>query len=395
MGLPRVITLIEYQPVRLPAAALSEQTAEYLWRNFAAQIEVRPPSFLNHHQWELTAQGWIGHIPVTPDLYLTLQPKVPLATLFGMLEWAYAAAWRQLPGLARVSSLAELYARLALALAEQVLERERRGLWRAYVSRQERLPYVRGRLDAPALARQPVSAQWPGRYEAFSADLAHNRIPLWTLHLLLRSGLGSAEIQTQLQRAYQGLRGAVTPIPCTAHECLALTYTRLNEDYRPIHALCRFFLDQAGPSHHLGDLAMLPFLIDMDRLYETFVAAWLQRRLPPHLLLQRQEPLTSRSGAIQMRVDLVLRDRTSGAVQYVLDTKYKAAGKPAAADLQQVAFYAQAYGCREAVLVYPTPLTNPLDDTLNQVRLRTLTFRLDQDLDQAGQAWLQTLLEKK
>lgn len=388
----RLITLVERQPLRLPADAFSPTLAQQVRRQFASQVVIQPPSFLNDNQWELTAQDWIGHIPLTPALHLALQPKVPLQTVFGMLETAYDIPWRRLPGLTSVETLPDFYARLALALAELTLERARRGLWRAYVAREGVWPYVRGRLATTRLARQPARPAWPGYDTEFSADLPHNQIILWTLHLLVRSGLGRSATQATLRRAYRTLRGVASLTQLTARDALDLTYTRLNADYQPLHALCRFFLDQAGPTHHPGDAAMPPFLIDMQRLYETFVAAWLGHRLPPHLSLRTQERLTSHSGAIQMAVDLVIRDRTTGAPRLVLDTKYKTPDRPAPADLHQIAFYAQALGCHEAVLIYPLPLAHPLDDRLQQVRLRTLAFRLDEDLETAGQAWLDTLL---
>lgn len=392
MSAPRLITLTERQPRRVPLNDFTPALAQRLRQAFAPQVSIQPPSFLNDNQWELTAQDWIGHIPLTPDLHLALQPKAPLQAVFAMLEAAYEIPWRQLPGLTQVSTLADLYARLALALAEMTLERARRGLWRAYAERQGVWPYVRGRLATATLLRQPAQVTWPGSDTEFSADRSHNQIILWTLHLLMRSGLGQATTQTSLRRAYRVLRGAVSLKPLTTQDITGLTYTRLNDDYRQLHALCRFFLDQVGPTHHPGDVAMLPFLIDMQRLYEAFVAAWLARHLPPHLTLRTQERLTSHSGAIQMAVDLVVRDRASGAPRFVLDTKYKTPEKPAPSDLYQIAFYAQALGCREAVLVYPVPLARPLDDVLGRVHLRALTFRLDQDLEATGQAWLEELL---
>ena len=43
------------------------------------------------------------------------------------------------------------------------------------------------------------------------------------------------------------------------------------------------------------------------------------------------------------------------------------------------------------MLIYPTPLSKPLDITIRDIRIRSLTFALDGDLEQAGQAFLRTL----
>jgi len=57
-------------------------------------------------------------------------------------------------------------------------------------------------------------------------------------------------------------------------------YIRQNADYATLHALCRFFLEQAGPTHELGRHRMLPFVVEMAALFERFVVAWLRVHLP-------------------------------------------------------------------------------------------------------------------
>jgi 5-methylcytosine-specific restriction enzyme subunit McrC len=46
-----------------------------------------------------------------------------------------------------------------------------------------------------------------------------------------------------------------------------------------MHALCRFFLECRGPGHETGDRKMIPFLVNMNNLYELFVARWLEKNL--------------------------------------------------------------------------------------------------------------------
>jgi 5-methylcytosine-specific restriction enzyme subunit McrC len=159
-----------------------------------------------------------------------------------------------------------------------------------------------------------------------------------------------------------------------------------------MHALCRFFLDQTGPGHTPGNRAMLPFLVDMARLFELFVVEWLRVRLPAHLELKEQETVNlNPSGSLHFRIDISLYEKTIGLTRCVLDTKYKT-GPPAAADIAQVMAYAQVKGCNEAILVYPTPPPHPLDEVIGGIRIRSLTFGLAADLEQAGEVFLQSLL---
>ncbi len=136
---------------------------------------------------------------------------------------------------------------------------------------------------------------------------------------------------------------------------------------------------------------MLPFLIKMDRLYELFVAEWLKIHLPQSLVLKFQERVNI-GETVQFKTDLVLYDMATGAPRYILDTKYKIPTAPATSDIAQVVAYAVSKECHEAVLVYPEHLTNPLNEWVGDIRVRSLTFSLDGDLDQAGQAFLKDLL---
>jgi 5-methylcytosine-specific restriction enzyme subunit McrC len=156
-----------------------------------------------------------------------------------------------------------------------------------------------------------------------------------------------------------------------------------------MHALCRFFLEHSGPSHRLGDRTMIPFLVNMPRLYELFVAEWLRANLPGDVILRAQETVTiGAQRDITFEIDLTLSNTATGEAQTVLDTKYKLGEKPTSDDVAQVVAYAEAKHCRDAVLIYPVPLARPLDETVGDIRVRSATFAVDEDLEQAGQQFL-------
>ena len=94
---------------------------------------------------------------------------------------------------------------------------------------------------------------------------------------------------------------------------------------------------------------------------------------------------------MRFNVDLVIYDREDRA-RLVLDTKYKRAEQAAPADVQQITTYARLRDCREAVLVYPQVPGRALDVEVGDVRLRTLPFALEGDLEAQGRAFLHALL---
>jgi len=137
---------------------------------------------------------------------------------------------------------------------------------------------------------------------------------------------------------------------------------------------------------------MIPFLVDMARLFELFVAEWLKLHIQPLGRVRTQERVQiAADGSLPFSIDLVLYDSTG--VRCVLDTKYKISGNVSAADVEQVVAYAEAKGCRQAVLLYPTTLDRPLDARVGSIRVRSLTFALDGDLESAGRILLGNLIQ--
>ena len=54
--------------------------------------------------------------------------------------------------------------------------------------------------------------------------------------------------------------------------------------------------------------------------------------------------------------------------------------------------YAEATGCHEAVLVYPKPVSIITEARVGGKNVRVLTFSLEGDLEEAGNAFLRDLL---
>lgn len=388
------IELIEYTPQRFPRQRFTEQDMEKLWREHGKRIVIEAPGFKTDGQWQLTAQGWVGYIPVNPHLGFALMPKVPVANLFRMLDYAYdLGSFEMLDGLHCCETLQGFYERLANQLARQVLGRAKRGLYRTYMDQEEPLAFVRGRLDLGDMLRRPWETRLRCQYQDHVADITENQILLWTLHKILRSGLCSERVLSTVRKAYYAVHGQAVLRSCTAKECLKRLYNRLNEDYRPMHALCRFFLEQSGPSHEGGGYEMLPFVVDMNRLFELFVAEWLKKNLPQGYELRTQEKFDiGENGEISFAIDLVLYDVQQERVKCVLDTKYKTHTTPAPADIHQISFYALAKDCTEAILLYPTSEIEKFSGMAGNIRVQSMSFALDGDIEANGNKLLMQLL---
>lgn len=390
----RTISLVEHESILLTQDEMTREEGEGLWVKYRDYLEVTFPSPVTSNNWRLSAGQWVGYLPVSEEFAIEVRPKVGVHNLFRMLEYAYRLkSFRFLNDLFRADSLHDLYERLAGLLSRLVLDRTRRGLYRTYLTRSEHLPYVRGRLEARELSLRPWNVDLPCTYEDHTADIEDNRILSWTLFVIVRSGFLTERELPNVRRAYRTLQGTIQTNPVGPDGCEGRTYNRLNADYEPMHALCRFFLENSGPTHQRGDRSMLPFLVNMPRLYELFVSEWLKEHLPSAISLKPQERtyLDDTSG-LYFDIDLVLRDTSTGEVLCVLDTKYKDATRPATDDVAQIVAYAEKMGCQEAILVYPRGLPQPFEVRVGDIRVRSLSFSIDSDVEEAGHRFMRTVL---
>lgn len=357
-----MITLREYVPEDIAQSELTGEDAERLDRLHGKRITVEYPSWRTNNNYRLTSQGWVGTIPLTADLVLRLAPKVPIVDLFRMLEYAYDLESFHLDdGLVASDSLDSVYDRIAAILAMRILDRARKGFYRNYVREEDRLPYVRGSLQLMKSMRAPWDPRIACEYEEHTADLDENRILFWTLHTILRQVQCRPTTRSLVRRGWRTLAGVASHQRYRGSDCVGRLYHRLNDDYEPLHALCRFFLDHAGPTHNQGDRDMLPFLVDMAKLYESYVARYLRKKLDARYHLNAQEKYKiSASGALEIIIDLELIDHETNKTVAVLDTKYKAPDKPSSDDLHQIVAYAVARRCKRGILIYPTMPTTPM-----------------------------------
>ena len=169
--------------------------------------------------------------------------------------------------------------------------------------------------------------------------------------------------------------------PFAGSDCVDRRYNRLNDDYERLHALCRFFLDSAGPELESGGRSMVPFLIDAAELYEEFVAAWLTRNARDEYAVGVQVPVNyDGTPDMNSKIDLTLTAKDSDQVLCVLDTKYKVSDDPEYGDMYQVTSYALTQGCHDAFLVYPEALRPAMDIRARPGRMiRSVTGRSGSD----------------
>ncbi|MGL4497991.1 MAG: 5-methylcytosine restriction system specificity protein McrC, partial [Planktothrix sp.] len=116
--------------------------------------------------------------------------------------------------------------------------------------------------------------------------------------------------------------------------------------------------------------------------------------LPANFEIKAQENIDF-CKIIESKIDLVIYDKNTKQVIFILDTKYKIPdSKPSNPDIYQAIAYTTLKKSQNAILVYPKLLNQPLNCLVpnSSIRLQSLTFSLEDDLEQSGQRFLKALL---
>lgn len=248
----------------------------------------------------------------------------------------------------------------------------KRGLRFDYRRLEEEQRFLRGQLDVGAQSRQPPSRRhyFQIRHDVFVPDRAENR--------LLRSALDVACASAQepgnwrLAHALRGLMNAVPSSVDVRGDFASWSTDRLLAHYKPIRPWCEITLKRFMPFAVADEWHGVSMLFPMEKLFERFVQASLQRCLPPGATLANQSRGSflcehEGRGFFQLRPDFLL---THGDRRWVLDAKWKRldeSDRVGRYGLSQGDFYQLfAYGSkalpsgqveRELVLVYPASAT--------------------------------------
>lgn len=391
--------MIQYELQEEKSLILSEEqldleTAKILHNEHKKKISLEPNPW--DHTYTLRSNGYIGSIPVNENFELRIKPKVDVNNVFRMLEYAYKLKLELFEGITNVESTEDFFERFVNILARRILDRNRKGLYCDYVENEESLPHLRGRIRIqPTTNSMLRGTNRPTcQYEEHTSDLIENQILLWTLYQLRHFQIKREDVNRVVRKAYRELIHKVNLNQIDPRVCVNRFYNRLNQDYQPLHGLCRFFLEQIGPGIERGSYDFIPFVIYMPTLFESFVAEWLRENMPSKYRVIKQHIATLDSeGKFEFRIDIVISDSKNGEPICVLDTKYKNAPKPEESDICQIHTYAAKMKTKSAYLVFPST-TNRLETSIDDITVRSIIFDISQNPDRAGQQFLKELLGK-
>ena len=365
---PALLSLREYE--KLPYSHLSETGVRRLEQ---LTEELGVPLF-RFFRTEAQAQQYVGvieaggsTIQILPKIYK--EEEKNLGYLIFLLSYTQKQFQLLQTGMGNYERLNGSFLEVWIWHFATHLRHLLRAQWKhSYVEIEERASFLRGKLltERELAGTEELYGRYACRYEVFTPDHLLNRVLKFCNGLLLRQTRVPSN-RTILQEN-DALLSEVTHHPVSAKDLDQIHLNRLNRDYEPILALCRLLLEHSTLDLRAGRITQLAFVFDMNRLFEKFVAVFLQRHIREikvgdnrHLKdVNYQHRLGRLFDEFNMDVDLVLTDDTNRS--FLLDTKYKALDpEEKHMGLTQTDFYQMyAYGGAgrqrydEIILLYPT-----------------------------------------
>ena len=325
-----------------------------------------------------------------------IEPKVPTRNLLFLVETTYSrpdVKFFDEASYAKGRNFIEFVMHFFYEKLDRLLAG---GLYRSYLGVTENAPSVRGSLNIPrTLAENFVNRhKIVSNYDEYTEDIPENRIIRFTLESTKNLASTSA-LRSHLERLVFAFDGVGNPghLPSDVFE--RMVYHRLNENYRPIHELCRVLLSGSAIEIPSGPVAFRSFLVNMEKLFQEFLVAII-RRSPrfADCRVERQSGakiLLRRGTGITKDIHTMPDIRVTKLENIlVVDAKYKEPliarmGRriPVSPDVYQMMAYCVANVCPGA-LVYPKTATSEEDmNEIYEVRGSPTEFKL-RTLDLSG-----------
>ena len=328
--------------------------------------------------YRITPGSIVGALEID-DMSVLIRPKIAIPQLLSIACYAMSR-FRPQREMFNYPSHYELPDVLALALTSAAHQAFSQGLLHGYLTREEALYTVRGRIrfDEQIRRRYGIPLPIEVRYEEFTDDILANRL---VKAAVLR--LGAMRLREARARRGLGWIAAALDndslLEFRGVDVPEVTLDRFGEHYRGVVELARLILQHSAYESNRGDVRASGFLMDMNEVFQEFVTVALREELglTKNEFRERTTDSLDVENRIRLRPDLVWRRGSSNV--FVGDAKYKDITGDGArsGDLYQLLAYVTALDLPGGMLVYAAGETEGSVHELRHSGKRLIVATLD------------------
>ena len=200
-----------------------------------------------------------------------------------MLSYAFQTLHQETYKEVAVESFDEMYNLLAAILAKGIGRQLKQGLYKEYISRQEQLPVMRGKINMPRTIKNKLAHErvLTCDFDELSENNMLNQILKTTVMLLLRNGKVNAKYKDDLKKKMLYFTN-VDIIEPTEIKWSFIRLQRNNQTYRMLISICQLMIEGMLITTDAGDYRLAAFVDEqhMCRLYEKFILEYYRRHYP-------------------------------------------------------------------------------------------------------------------
>ena len=243
-----------------------------------------------------------------------------------MLSYAFQALNQETYEDVAVESFDEMYNLLAAILSKGIGLQLKQGLYREYISRQEELSVMRGKINMPGTIKNRLAHKrvLTCDFDELSENNLLNQILKTTVTLLLRNGKVQAKYKDDLKKKMLYFSN-VEIIEPTGIKWSSIRFQRNNQTYRMLVSICQLIIEGMLITTDSGDYRLASFVDEqrMCRLYEKFILEYYSRHYPELSVSASQIPWSLDDGIGTMlpvmQSDIHLQ---RGNTVLIIDAKY-------------------------------------------------------------------------
>ncbi|MCY3709773.1 MAG: hypothetical protein OXG26_12845 [Caldilineaceae bacterium] len=251
---------------------------------------------------------------------------------------------------------------LALALSQAARRAFSRGLLRGYLTEEDALYTVRGRIrfDEQIRRRYGIPLPIELRFDEYTEDILANRLVKAAAVRLRRMALQSSRARRGLGWL-TAILDNVSLLEFRRRRLPDVRFDRLNEHYRHVVGIARLILRHSEFEAKHGDVRANGFLVDMNYLFQEFVTQALREKLAESGITLHAEKGAWFDDCKKAWIEPDFSCWDGDTCLFVGDAKYKdLTGESAkSADLYQMLAYATALDLPEGLLIYAQGEADP------------------------------------
>lgn len=303
--------------------------------------------------YHLTPGSIVGAVEIG-ELSVFIRPKIDVPQLLSLACYAMGAfkPQREMFDYPPEYALPDV---LALALVSAARQAFARGLLHGYITVEESLYGIRGRVRFDDQIRRRFDIPLPVevRYDEFTDDVLANQLVKAAAARLSGMRLRSRAARRGLGWI-AGVLDNISLVEFSPTDVPNITFDRLNEHCRSVVGLSRLILRHSAFDSERGRIRAAGFLMDMNVIFQEFVAVALRDALGVSARVFRERNISSldTTGSVRLRPDLTWWHGSSCV--FAGDAKYKniTGERIPNADLYQLLAYTTALDLPGGLLIY-------------------------------------------